>query len=80
MKPGPTKFSSQVRKYCVEKRNPETGDLDFTAPQPPFMEATDDEICRFYFRKNPGTNTSASQEAIGEWYAKQGWFWGAKTW
>lgn len=80
MKPGPNKFSFQVRKYCVEKRNPETGALDFTAPQPPFWEATEEQIIQLYFRKNPGPEPSASQESIGEWYAQQGWFWRPKTW
>lgn len=79
-KPGPNQFSSQVRKYCVEKRNPETGALDFSLPQPPFMEATDEMLWQFYFKKNPGQNPTASQEEIGEWYAQQGWFWRPKTW
>lgn len=80
MKPGPNTFSPQARKYRVEKRDPETGALDRTFPQPPFVEATDAEICRFYVRNNPGRNTPESRQVIAEWYEKQGWFWRPKGW
>jgi hypothetical protein len=80
-KPGPNTFSSQVKKYCVEKRDPETGALTVLGNQPPFIEATEEQITAYYFRKTPDDGRpSVSNEEIGEWYAKQGWFWRPKTW
>lgn len=78
--PGPNRLSSQVRKYCVEKRHPETGALDLSGPQPPFTEATKEEIVHYFFRQVRGGEKSFSNDEIGEWYAARGWFWRPKTW
>ncbi len=83
-KPGPNEFRfSQwmVKTVCVEKRDPETGALDFSQPQPPFREATADQLWRHYFSQTPDDGRkSVSQEEIGQWYANQGFFWRPKTW
>lgn len=80
-KPGPNRFRSQFRQYCVERRDPETGALDVRGAQPPFITATEEEITQYYFRNTPDDGrSSVSQEEIGAWYAARGWFWRPKTW
>ena len=73
------KFSYNVRKYVVEARDSATGELLFRTPEPPFREATEEQLIQHYFRHCP-EGASCSQEAICAWYAKQGWFFRPKTW
>ena len=80
-KPGPNVFSSQRRLYCVERRDAETGALDLRGKQPPFVEATEDQLVKHFFRSTPDDGRpSANPEEIGKWYSEQGWFWRPKTW
>jgi hypothetical protein len=65
--------------YVVEKRTAD-GRLDFSDPQPPFTEATEQQLCDEYFRDQPPSLGAASQGAIGAWYAERGWYFRPKTW
>lgn len=71
--------SAHIRTYVVECRDPETGRLDMNSPQPPFIEASEDRLSRYFFAQNP-TVESASWETMGRWYAERRWFWRPKTW
>lgn len=74
----PSRFVSGVRRYCVESRDPVTGNLT-TDLNLPFMEADEDRICQYYFRNVPGEG-SATQEEIAKWYNDRGWYFRPKTW
>lgn len=64
--------------FVMEKRHAD-GSLDLSAPQPPFLVCTENQIFDHYFRANPGPD-SATQEAVREWYRAQGFVWRRKTW
>lgn len=73
--------------FVVEKRKAD-GSLDFSEPQPPFQEATEQQIFDHYFKHHPcncgkpmGTcRCTASQGEVREWYRAQGFMVRAKTW
>lgn len=73
------KFVTGYDRYAVEKRTPD-GQLDFSAPQPPFIEATVNELCDYFFARSDFAGESASQEQIAKWYADQGFYYRVKTW
>jgi hypothetical protein len=65
--------------YVMEKRKSDHS-LDLSDPQAPFFYCTENDIFGYYFRKNPASGPSATQEAVRQWYADQGFYWRSKTW
>ena len=56
------------------------GNLDFKSKQPPFTDATEQQICAYYWKHSGDRRSSAPQEAIAQWFNDQGWYFRVKTW
>lgn len=64
----------------VERRNPETGEVELDGEQPPFTEATVPQLIEYYLRSIPDDGPKyISSEEIRSWYAAKNWFWRPKT-
>lgn len=77
-----SKFVPGYKNYVLEKRKLD-GTLDFSPPYVPqhlFYEATEDQLCDYFFAHSGHGDESASQEKIAEWYASQGFYYRVKTW
>lgn len=66
------------KTFVVEKRKAD-GTLDFSEPQPPFITATEDQLCDYWFRKNPDAPNPDIKDVYA-WYHAQGFMTRPKTW
>lgn len=68
------------QKVVLEKRDPQTGKLDFTGEQPPTGEnLTFDDVWTLYARTNP-KEWDGSWETLLAWLNSKGWVVRVKTW
>lgn len=68
-----------TQQVILEKRDPQTGKLDFTGEQPPTGDMTFDGVWALYTRTNP-KEWSGSWETLLAWLNSKGWVVRIKTW
>ena len=71
---------SQQKTWVIEKRTSD-GKLDFSEPQPPFFLASEEDLCKWWFRENPGAASSiAWLDILNVWIPSKGFSVRPKTW
>lgn len=72
-------------RYVLERRDPQTGALDFQGTQPPFYETTLEDMWSYYWTKVDPNNMRSgrahgTRQQVAKWFAEQSWFFRPKTW
>ena len=71
---------SQRKVWIIEKRGADGG-LDFSDPQPPFFQASEEDLCAWWFREHPGATSSiAWLDILHVWIPSLGFSVRPKTW